>query len=115
MSIKNVIKAIAMQTVNSAALGGPGVYTLLTPAAGLPVPCSMIRIINRSNTLITISYDGVVDHDIVPSLESLSLDGQINAQPQCYLCMFSKGQRIFISGVAGVGLIHLTGYFQPNI
>jgi hypothetical protein len=115
MSIKNVLKPIAMRTFNSAALTGAGNYALITAASGLEVACVYIRIINTSNTLITVSFDGLVGHDVIPANTALPLQSQVYAQPNGYSCLFGRSQLIYIAGVAGVGTIYLTGYFQPGI
>lgn len=115
MSIKNTLKPIAMIAVNSAGLGGAGVYSLLTAATGLEVACVMIRIVNASNTLMTVSFDGVTGHDVIAANTPLQLYAQPNGQPNGYSCLFGRGQLIYIAGAAGVGFIYLTGYFQPSI
>lgn len=115
MSIKNTLKPIAMLTFNSATLTGAGNYALITGATGLEVACVMIRIVNASNTVMTVSFDGVVGHDVIPANTALPLIAQPNAQPNGYSCLFGRGQLIYIAGAAGVGTIYLTGYFQPSI
>lgn len=115
MSIKSTLKPIAMQSVDSATLGGVGVYQLLSLPAGLDVACVMIRIVNASNTIMTVSFDGVTDHDVVQLGTAVQLYAQPNAQPNGYSCLFGKGQLIYIAGAAGIGHIYLTGYFQPSI
>jgi hypothetical protein len=81
-------------------------------ANGLPFPCFLLRLVNESNTDITISFDGAVAHDfiradsdlIIPAMDSLQDNGGVGA--------WRKGTKVYVSGGgAGVGTIYLCGYY----
>ncbi len=112
MSIKNMILPIPLSTANSAAFAGA--YVLLSGAGGVTHPCIMLRIINDSNVDVTISYDGVNDHDFIPANTQLTLNFQTNSQPQNNVCSLAQGTRIYVKGAAGIGLVYLSGFYQPR-
>lgn len=110
MAVKNSIYAIPMLTVNSNAFNNT--FQIINP--GLPHTCSMLRIMNKSNQDIIISYDGATNHDYVQANTTLEIDAQLNSQPNNFACGFAKGMPIYVKGAAaGVGLIYLAGYYQP--
>lgn len=114
MSVKNILKPIAMQSVNSAGLGGAGVYTNLSLVTGLGFPCVILRLINASNTACTISFDGVTDHDYLAANSSIIYPAQSVNQPQNYTAIFGASQVVYVAGAAGVGFIYVVGYYQPG-
>lgn len=92
----------------------PGGYVAINPN-GLPNACSTLKIINDSNENIKVSYDGINDHDFVASDTTFEFPTQINAQPNNYVALFSKGTIVYVTlPAAGVGLIYLSGYFSPS-
>lgn len=102
-----IVKAIPLSTFNAAALLA-GYQALNT---GLDEACFLIIINNDSNTDVTISYDGVTDHDYISSNETKSISSQTNAQPNAYAALFAKHMPVYVKGVAGVGTITLSGYY----
>ncbi len=111
MSVKNIIKAIPISVLDSAAVLAQ--YQPINPN-GLPFPCTILRINNNSNQAIIISYDGVTDHEYVSSLQDLKIDAQANSQPNNQVSVFPKGLVVYIRGIAGMGTITLSGYYQPQ-
>jgi hypothetical protein len=109
MAVKNKIYAIPLQSVNANTF--TGAYTVLN--AGLPEACSMIRIMNKSNQDIIISYNGVTDHDYVQTNTTLEIDAQLNAQPNNYYASFQKNTPIYVKAPVGVGFVYIAGYYQP--
>lgn len=81
---------------------------------GLPQALSVLRIINASNTPITISYNGVQDHDYVAANTPFQLPNQSNSMPNNNMGLIPKGTIIYAKGTAGVGFIYLAGYYQPQ-
>lgn len=107
--MKNFIKAITVQSFDTAALTGG--YDLFS-AAGLPQACSILRIYNDSNVSVGLSYDAIDTHDIIPSLQTLQLYLQTNSQPNNKRACFAKGTPVSLIGNPGVGLVYLIGYYQ---
>ena len=111
MSVKNTIKAINASSVAAATF--TGAFQLLTPAFGLPHPCSWLRIINNSSKDLFVSYDGINIHDFIDAGGEWMLMTQINAQPGSGIALMPKGQLIYILADApGTGDVYLTGYYQ---
>lgn len=111
MALKSTIKAIPLTTFNSASVTGS--YQAVN-AGGITFPCNILRITNASNAAITISYDGVTDHEYVQSTDVVEIQAQANCQPGANACVFEKGTIIYVKGSAGAGTIALSGYYQPK-
>jgi hypothetical protein len=115
MSVKNIVLAIPLTSIDSATF--TGVYQPINPN-GLDRPCFLIRITNDSNVDVTISGNGTTDNDFIRAGETLQLNFQTNSQPGNYVANLAKGTIIYVKGSAGVGnsgSIYLAGYFQPVI
>ena len=109
--VNSRVKAITAQRFDSAALTGG--YDLFN-AGGLSHPCFLIRIVNESNVLVEVSYDGVHTHDIVPDGESITLNFQTNSRQSGKLALWEKGKLLWLLGVSQqpAGYIYLIGYYQ---
>jgi hypothetical protein len=106
--IRNFVDAVEMIGLDSAAmLAG---YQPID-ADGLTYPCFYVRVINASNEDVTISYDGVEDHDYLPAGETLTLPLQSHSQPSNYVAQMKAGAKVYVKGTAGAGNIYLSGYF----
>jgi hypothetical protein len=113
MALKNTIKPVPLQLLNSTALSA----VLFTPFPNpLPQACFMIRLINRSNRLITVSYDGVNAHDVVFAEENLTLNFEQNSQPTNEFAWMKKGTQVYLLGnpIGANGFIYLCGYYQES-
>jgi hypothetical protein len=92
----------ALRSVNSAALAGA--YVVLgAPLAHNPF---LIKVVNSSTVPVTISLDGVTDHDICPAGSFFLYDETANASREGGLTV-AKGTQVWVKGAAGVGLIYL--------
>ena len=110
MSVQDKIKAIPMVTFNTATLAGA--YLPINPL-GLPEACSTLTVKNESNVDLAISYDGVIQHDILENGDWLGyMPSQILSQPTNNRCLWPKGTKIYVSGIAGIGNVYLTGFYQ---
>lgn len=98
-----------LDDINSAALSGT--YAIIN-SGGLPNPCFKLRVMNASTQDVTISYDGVTDHEVVLSDSTLDIDVQNNSQPASYVANFPKGTVVWAKGTAGVGFIYVSGYYS---
>lgn len=104
---RNRVGAIALGSINTATF--TGAYQLLYN--GLPEACSLVRIINASNRDITISYDGVTDHDYLQDGDTAQYYFQANNQPRSHIALLAEGTRIYVKGTAGTGYIYCAGYY----
>lgn len=79
---------------------------------GFEFPISILRITNRADVDVYISFDGVHDHEYLISDTVMQLDGQANASPSSFVAMFPKGQKIYVKqfNAPGNGSILVTGY-----
>ena len=78
----------------------------------LTQPCRIIKFTNNSNLLVTISWDGTTDHEILPAASFVLLDGSANKQGD-FAAGFQVGQSFWLKGAdsGGSGLVYLSGYF----
>lgn len=60
---------------------------------------------------ITISYDGIHDHEFVASNSVFELPSQANSQPGAQIALFPKHTVVYLKGTAGTGNIYLSGYY----
>ena len=86
-----------------------GVYTAL----GVPLrfPSYILKLVNNSNILVTISIDGINDMDVAPANSFWLYDegkvGQVSAFPA-----MPAGTQIMIKApAAGVGLVYLVSQY----
>lgn len=105
---QNSVKAIPLSSFNSASI--TGAYQSMN-TSGLPHPCFLIRVMNASDELITVSYDGITNNDVVLSNSTLDVPMQANAQPNAQYALMSARTQIYIKGAAGTGNIYLSGYY----
>lgn len=106
---QNWIKAIPLSSFNAASL----IATYL-PAngVGLPKACIKIRIYNNSTAVVTISFDGSVDHDVLPAGYLWDSPSQQDAPPGADFALWKVGQKIYVKSPApGVGSITISGYY----
>lgn len=112
MAVKDSVRAIPISAFNSAALL-PATWQAITPAGGIPSPCSIIIIKNRSNRTIQVSYNNTDINEVVLADSVLELDLQTNSSPNNYVALMQQGTEISFQGaIGGAGFIYLSGYYQ---
>jgi len=84
-------------------------------AIGTPLthPARIIKLVNNSNVLVTISDDGVTDKEILPSNSFVLLDFSSDRETGNQFSMAANTQ-IWVKGAAGganSGLIYLSVYY----
>lgn len=101
-----------LRSVDSAALDNT-YQTLGTPLAH---PSYILKLVNNSTVLVTISIDGVNDVDVAPAGSFWLYDESKNIQGVGPLIALPQGTQVYVKGaVAGVGLIYLvTQYLLTN-
>lgn len=112
MAVKNIVNALPLSSIDSATF--TGAYQLVSGAAGITNAAFLLRLVNNSNKDVTVSYDGSHDNDFVPAGKELNVGAQQNNQPNNHIANFPQGQKVWVKGAAGAGLVYLTGYFQPS-
>src|SRR5579864_2786085 len=78
--------------------------TLGTP---LPYNSRLIKFTNNSNQSVTISWDGINDHEFVPSNSFVLLDISTNRETANHFDVPANTQ-FYVKGTAGVGSIYLS-------
>lgn len=112
MSCKNSVAAITLESLDTSTLSGA--YKPIS-AAGLPQACFLLRITNAATKALTISFDGVTDHEYIPSGTSITLEVQTNNQPNNRVALWAKNQVIYVNGTASTGNVYVSGYYQPVV
>lgn len=103
------VLAIPLESIDSTTLSP--VYQPINPS-GLANACFFLKIINGGNTVITISYDGVTDHDVVFATSIAELPSGTVTSLREQSALFAKGLVVYAKGVAGVGSIAVVGYYR---
>lgn len=112
MAFKDSIAAIPLSTFDSSTMTAD--YQLITPEAGIPFACMLIKISNGSSDPITISYNGSTDEEYILAGESFPIYAQPLKQPQNLRCMWPQGTTVWVKGTASTGLISVSGYYSPR-
>lgn len=93
-----------LRSVDSATLAGS--YVAL--GAPLAHPAYILKMVNNSNTLVTVSIDGVTDIDVCPGNSFWLYDeDEGNQQHEA----IPQGTQIYVKGSAGIGLIYLVSQY----
>ena len=108
MALNNSVRPIPLSSIDSASISGT--YQLLSAAAGIPSPLLNLKIVNNSSVPVTVSYDGVNDHDFIRADTDYQVNFQSNNQPQNNVAILSQFTKVYVKGTAGTGLIYLSGW-----
>ncbi len=99
-----------MRTRDSATFTG-SYQTLGSP---LTFATSILKIVNNSTVLVTVSIDGVNDHDILPANSFVLYDETANKTYVDNVYM-KAGQQFYVKGSAGTGLVYLVTQYNKII
>jgi len=110
MNVKNFINYIPMTSISAATFTGS--YQLIN-STGVSDPCIIYKIVNNSTVDVTISLNGTVAHDFIPTLSASVYDPQAGRQPGSELALLARGQKIYVKGSAGTGSVYLVGIMSP--
>lgn len=105
MSAKNKLDPVERHSFNCASLTGS--YQTIDPN-GFAYDLVIYKIYNSSSQPIDISYDGVTDHDFIPSGGTLILDIQANKEGE--RAAWPAKRQTFVKGTASAGSLYETGY-----
>lgn len=77
-------------------------------ALGTPLdhPAVLVRMVNNSDVLVTVSVDGVNSHDVLPA-GSFWLYDIASDSPETSTIYRKKGTQYYVSGAAGTGSVYL--------
>lgn len=114
MSFKNSVSAITAVGINANTLGG-AVYLPIN-VGGLTQSCIQVRIFNRSNIAINISWDGVNLNDYIPAGDVITYEFLATRDSGIYTPSISRGQTFYaLAAAPGVGFIYVSGYYQESL
>jgi len=93
-----------LRSIDSSTLSG----SYQTIGGPLLHPGSIVKLVNNSTVLVTVSVDGVNDHDVAPANSFWLYDITANTPSQGDDAIFiPQGRQYFVKGSAGTGLIYL--------
>lgn len=92
-------------TFNTATLTGS--YLI---AGILPASARIIKFKNSSTVAVTISWDGVIDHDHLLPDEFTLLDVSTNREVNTEFMEIHQGQPFFVKGSGGTGNIYISSW-----
>ncbi len=102
---------VAFETLRSRAFGAPIDGTLRLVGTNFTHPLRLLKIVNTTNALITISYDGINDHDILPTNGFLLYDFTSNrSNASASLTMANRGG-VWVSGTPTAGSVFVTALY----
>lgn len=78
-----------------------------TLGSALSNPASIVKLINNSTVLVTISVDGVNDHDVAPANSFWLYDATSDSALESGSIFVPKGTQYYIKGSAGTGSVYL--------
>jgi len=107
MAYSNQLTYAPLKSFSSASLSG----TYQAVGTPLAFPAAILRIVNNGTTAVTISIDGVNDHDVV--LNATSAQYTLSELIPATLNMgLRSGTQFYIKGTAGTGTIYIVYLYQ---
>lgn len=78
-------------------------------ALGTPLlhPATIVKMVNNSNVLVTVSTDGTNGHDILPGNSFFLYDVTANLPSSTNAVLMPAGTQYYVSSSAGIGLVYL--------
>ena len=106
MSYTNRIAWETLRSIDSATFTGSK-QALSTPLIN---PSYILKLVNNSTSLVTISIDGINDVDVAPANSFWLYDeGKVGINSQ--FPSISAGTQIYVTGTAGTGLVYLVSQY----
>jgi len=109
MSYTSKVAWEVLRTLDTATMTNPALYYAV--GTGLLFPSFKLKMVNNSNVLVTISIDGVSDHDVCPSGSFWLYDETQLPLPTAIPAVPAGTSISCKSASAGVGLIYLVSQY----
>lgn len=77
-----------------------------TIGSALTHPACLVKFVNDSNVLVTVSWDGINDHDILPQNSFALYDITSDTQREEGLYI-AEGTQFYVKGAVGAGSVYL--------
>jgi hypothetical protein len=102
-----VIYPMPLQSID-----GSTISVTYSPLGGpLPEEARILKIVNVSNQDVTVSWDGVHDHDYIPSDSFTIYDFTTNKSRDTQISVAQKGTQLYVKGPTSTGFIFLVTFF----
>lgn len=110
MSYKKTLLYEVLRSRDAATFTG-SYQTLGAPLANA---ASLVKLVNNSTVLVTISVDGVNDHDVAPSSSFWLYDVTSDSPSVSDPIFAEKGRQYYVNGSAGTGSVYLVVQYIPQ-
>jgi hypothetical protein len=111
MALTNNLTYGPLRLLSSASVTGS--YQIL--GAPLEFSASIIKVVNDSSQLVTLSLDGITDNEVVPANSFFLYDITAAAPSGLSGTFLQKGTQLYVKGTAGTGTIYLVYmYVSPQ-
>lgn len=87
-------------------------------ALGTPLahPASIVKLVNNSSVLVTVSTNGTTDHDVSPNSSFFLYDVTTNTPSQGDDAVFiPQGTQYYVKGSAGTGSVYLVVQYIKQV
>lgn len=103
MSYTRKLKYEELRTIDSSTFTGS------YQAIGTPLehPASIVKLVNNSTVLVTISIDGTNDHDVAPASSFWLYDVTANHTTEYGSIFIPQETQYYVKGSAGAGSVYL--------
>ena len=108
---RTYVRMIPLTTYDTSGL--TGTYASMN-GTGMEAPVKLLKMYNASNVLVTISLDGVDDHDVIPAGGTFVMDVQTNSHGwggSNGHWEWRDKQIFYGKGSAGTGNLYIMGYY----
>lgn len=106
MAYSNRLQWETLRSIDSSTFTG-SYQALGTP---LVYPSYILKLVNNSTVAVTISFDGVTDHDIAPA-NSFWLYDEGKTGGSASIPAVSAGTAVYVKGSAGTGSVYLVNQY----
>lgn len=101
------------ETLRTLAFGSfGGGYTKVGSVFGHPI--RLIKFLNTTDVLVTVSFDGTNDHDIVPSNGFALYDVSSNRSATSDEWSFAQGTQIYAKGAPTLGSFYVVTFYGQS-
>lgn len=86
-------------------------------ALGTPLthPASIVKLVNNSTVLVTVSIDGSTDVDIAPASSFWLYDITSDSPQETGSIFVEKGRQYYVKGSAGTGSVYLVVQYVTQV
>lgn len=100
-----------LRSIDSATFTG-SYQALGTPLAN---PASLVKLVNNSTVLVTVSVDGTTDVDVAPASSFFLYDVTSDSPHESESVYYEKGRQYYVKGSAGTGSVYLVVQYARQI